>query len=169
MKKVLLAAVISLGLSTLGGVKVQAQTKIGYINSEELMSVMPEFKKADSSMQLYQRDLQKAKEDIQNELQEKQAKFIKDSATMTQAKKDIERRSLNDLYGRFVNYDDDASQQYRAKYQEVLAPIQKKALETIQTVAKENGYTFVIEKQAAIVAPPTDDLLPLVKKKLGLK
>ena len=50
-----------------------------------------------------------------------------------------------------------------------MAPIQKKAIEAIQTVAKENGYAYVISKDQLLVSPPADDILPLVKKKLGLK
>ena len=39
----------------------------------------------------------------------------------------------------------------------------------VQQVAKENGYTYVFLKDALLVSPPAEDLLPLVKKKLGLK
>jgi outer membrane protein len=42
-------------------------------------------------------------------------------------------------------------------------------MDAIQTVAKENGYTWVIAKDQLLVSPPADDILPLVKKKLGLK
>jgi outer membrane protein len=38
-------------------------------------------------------------------------------------------------------------------------------------VAKENGYTYVFNSAEGLilVAPPSDDILPLVKKKLGIK
>jgi outer membrane protein len=36
-------------------------------------------------------------------------------------------------------------------------------------VAKENGYNYVLAKEQLLVSPPADDLLPLVKKKLGIK
>jgi len=36
-------------------------------------------------------------------------------------------------------------------------------------VAKENGYAYVYTKEALLVAPTSDDLLPLVAKKLNLK
>jgi len=39
----------------------------------------------------------------------------------------------------------------------------------VQAVAKENGYTYVLTKEALLVSPPAEDILPLVKKKLGLK
>ena len=40
---------------------------------------------------------------------------------------------------------------------------------TVNTVAKEAGYTYVLNQEALLVAPPGDDLLPLVAKKLNLK
>ena len=38
----------------------------------------------------------------------------------------------------------------------------------LNTVAKENGYSYIIDASALIVSPPGDDILPLVKKKLGI-
>jgi outer membrane protein len=39
----------------------------------------------------------------------------------------------------------------------------------IEEVAKENGYTYVMPREALIVMPSTNDIGPLVIKKLGLK
>jgi len=41
--------------------------------------------------------------------------------------------------------------------------------EAVQAVAKENGYGYVFEKEALLVAPPGDDILPLVAKRLNIK
>jgi len=60
-------------------------------------------------------------------------------------------------------------QELQKKQEEYSTPIQKKALDAVQAVAKENGYTYVFVKEALLVSPPSDDLAPLVKKKLGLK
>ncbi len=57
----------------------------------------------------------------------------------------------------------------QAKQGELLQPVYNKIVTTIQAVAKENGYTYVYTKEALIVAPPGDDLLPLVAKKLNIK
>ena len=48
-------------------------------------------------------------------------------------------------------------------------PIQKKLQGAIEDVAKENGYTYVLPREALIVMPPSSDIGPLVRKKLGLK
>jgi outer membrane protein len=44
-----------------------------------------------------------------------------------------------------------------------------KAKKATTEVAKENGYSLVLDKAQLLVSPSGDDLLPLVKKKLGLK
>lgn len=168
MKKVLFATLFVMGLTVVGGLKVQAQSKIGYISVDELIGSMPEAKKADTTIEKYKEDLAKSQEDIRGEFQTKLAAYQKDSASMTQAKKDLATKELSDLYNRFQNYGQEAQQLLSLKNQEVYGPIQKKALQAVQDVAKENGYTYVIVKENLIVMPPSDDLLPLVRKKLGI-
>jgi outer membrane protein len=60
-------------------------------------------------------------------------------------------------------------QQLQQRQQELLGPINKKAYDAVQAIAKENGYGYVFEKEALLVAPPGDDILPLVAKKLNIK
>jgi outer membrane protein len=47
--------------------------------------------------------------------------------------------------------------------------VYRKVVAAINATAKENGYSYVYTKDALIVAPPADDLLPMVAKKLNLK
>jgi len=39
----------------------------------------------------------------------------------------------------------------------------------VRTVAKEKGYAYVMSKDAFLVAPDGDDMLPAVAAKLGVK
>ena len=73
------------------------------------------------------------------------------------------------MYAKLQGYNQQASQMLDQKKQELLAPVQKRAADAIQAVAKENGYVYVLEKDVLHVYPSNDDLLPLVKKKLGIK
>jgi len=81
---------------------------------------------------------------------------------------EIKRKSLVEMYQKLSNYQQQAGQLYQQKRDELIGPIQKKAVDATQTVAKENGYTYVFLKDALLVSPPAEDLLPLVKKKLGI-
>jgi outer membrane protein len=165
---VIIIFVASAGL--FGGTTLHAQTKLGYISLSELISAMPEYKKADTSMVDYQTALNQNFDDMKSEFNEKDSMLSsKDTSKYTKAQIEIKRKQLGELYLKLQGYQQQASQLYQQKQQELMAPIQKKAQETVQQVAKENGYTWVFLKDALIVSPPAEDLLPIVKKKLGLK
>jgi len=169
MKKMVLVAVLMMSLVMMGHT-TKAQGKIAYVSLQELIPSMPESKKADSALQEYQNALGQNYEDMRREYVEQDSLLqSKDTVKYTKAQLEIKKRNLLDLLQKLQNWQQTAQQMYQTKYQELIAPIQKKAVETVQAVAKESGYTYVISKEALLVSPPGDDLLPLVKKKLGLK
>jgi outer membrane protein len=169
MKKIVAIVLVATTL-TLAGNKLQAQSKFGYISLTEMITGMPEYKKADSSMVDYQSALNQNFEDMKREFSEKDSLLSsKDTAKYTKAQIEIKRKQLGELYMKLQGYQQQAGQLYQQKQQDLMAPIQKKAADIVQTVAKENGYTYVFLKDALLVSPPADDLLPLVKKKMGMK
>jgi outer membrane protein len=169
MKKIVIVLVVVMGLVLVGN-STKAQTKIGTISLAELIPNMPEYKKADTAMNEFSNALQQQYQDLVNEYQQQQTLLSsKDTAKYTSAQLEIKRKDLADLLGKLQNWQTTAQQMSQQKQQELLTPIQKKALDAIQTVAKENGYSYVISKDQLLVSPPADDLLPLVKRKLGLK
>ena len=169
MKKIFLTLLVAAGI-LLTNSSLQAQTKIGYISINELVPNMPEFKKADTSMQDYKNALSQEFEDQKRELSEQDSLLSsKDTVKYTKAQLEIKRRSLGQLYVKVQGFSQQAQEQLQQKQQELLAPIQKKALDAIQAVAKENGYTYVLQKEALYAYPAAEDLLPLVKKRLGIK
>jgi outer membrane protein len=169
MKKIVAIVLVATTL-TLTGTKLQAQTKFGYISLSEMITSMPEYKKADSSMVEYQGALNQNFEDMKREFNEKDSLLSsKDTVKYTRAQIEIKRKQLGELYLKLQGYQQQAGQLYQQKQQDLMAPIQRKASEIVQTVAKDNGYTYVFLKDALLVSPPADDLLPIVKKKLNLK
>ena len=169
MKKIVAILLVTASCGFAGS-PLQAQVKMGYISLNELITDMPEYKKADTSMVDFQNALNQNFDDMKKEFDEKNNQLSsKDTAQFTKAQLEIKRKQLGELYLKLQGYQQNASQQYQQKQQELMTPIQKKAQETVQQVAKENGYTYVFLKDALLVSPPAEDLLPLVKKKLGLK
>jgi outer membrane protein len=147
-----------------------AQSKLGYISLTELISSMPETKRADSALADFSAALNQNFEDQKREFNEQDSILSsKDTAKYTKAQLELKRKSLAEMYLKLQGYQQQAGQQYQQKQQELIAPIQKKAIDATQAVAKENGYTYVFIKDALLVSPPAEDLLPLVKKKLGVK
>ena len=168
MKKLISAIVFGISIFGLSSMAF-SQNKIGYVNTEELIGSMPEAEKATGQLQDYQTALQQQGNDYQTELQEKDSLFIKDSAKLSPAAKELRRTGLIELYQKVQGWREVMQQKLQEKQQELLIPIKNKALETIRTVAKENGYTFILDQNSVIVGPPGEDILPLVKKKLNIK
>ncbi|MEO7264992.1 MAG: OmpH family outer membrane protein [Ferruginibacter sp.] len=164
MKKLLVVAVMALGIFS-----ASAQNKIGYISTDELIGVMPEAEKADAELKEYQASLAQQGQDLMKELGEKDSLFVRDSLKLSPSMKDIKRNELIALYQRVRSWDTQAQELYQQKAQEKIAPLRQKALEAIKAVAKENGYAYILDVNAVIVAPPGDDVLNLVKKKMGIK
>ncbi len=56
------------------------------------------------------------------------------------------------------------------KKEEIYSPVLKQAEEAIKSVAKENGYSYILDTSAGAVlySQDSDNIAPLVKKKLGL-
>jgi outer membrane protein len=88
---------------------------------------------------------------------------------MNKATKDLKRNDMIALYQKVQGWQQTSQQKIGEKQQELLGPIQRKAIENIRAVAKENGYNYIFEAGTLLVSPPADDILPLVKKKLGIK
>jgi len=165
MKKIILAAVMALGIFHLS-----AQNKMGYIDTQELISLMPETGKADSTLKEYQQSLAQQGQDMGKEADEKTDKFVKDSINMNASTKDIKRKEILELYQKAQNWQQTAQEMYNQKAQSLIIPIRAKAMEAIKAVAKENGYGYVFDVSTGslLVMPPGDELLPLVKRKLGI-
>lgn len=166
MKKVILLALVA--VLSVGSVSTAVAQKFGHINTAELLAAMPETKKVQEKMQKLQDSLNTSYAELIKEYREKDSIIRVDSVKWTPAKKDIKFKEFQDLGETLQNYATLAQQYLQQKEQELVAPVQKLALEAIQTVAKTNGYTYVFTSEALLVAPPADDILPLVKKYLKI-
>jgi outer membrane protein len=170
MKRQFVAVIFIFTIGLLANaLQANAQNKIGYISLQELISAMPEYKKAQADMQEYQKALVQQGTEYQQTFVDKQKSFVGDSIKMTAAVKEVKRKELNELYIKWTNFVNQEAQQMMNQHeQELLAPIQEKAVQTSQAVAKENGYAYILPKEQLIAFPSADDILPLVFKKLNI-
>jgi len=146
-------------------------SKLGHINSADLLQMMPDIKGADSSLQNYQKQLEDQNQPMLNEYQTKVADYQKGEPTMPDAVKDVKQQEIQDLQQRIQAFQQTAQDKFQQKKEELYSPILKKAEDAIKQVAKENSYAYVFDTSAGAViyAQDSDDLMALVKKKLGLK
>lgn len=167
MKHFLTVLLISAGL-LLQNTDAKAQ-KFGYINADEVISLMPEAATFQKEIEEYQRSLYQNANDKQIAFNEALEKFTKDSATMAPSLKEVKREELIKQSVELNQQEQIIAQQMENKRQQLVMPIQKKLQEAIDAVAKENGYTYIFAREALVVVPEKDDIGPLVIKKLGLK
>jgi outer membrane protein len=170
MKKIVLIGMIA--VSVLGFTNTSAaQGKIGYINTEELMGSMPESEKASKDLNEYQNLLQQQNNDLIKELNEKDSLFVKDSSRLSEVQKKFRRDELIKLYQEVQGFNQKAQETLQNRSNELLVPIRSKAMDAIKAVAKESGFAYIIDNTSGtlLIAPPGDDILQLVKKKLGIK
>ena len=76
------------------------------------------------------------------------------------------KEKLRKLLVELQGFEQSYQQQMQQKQEELMAPVAQKANQLIADVAKANGFTYVFRKEALVVQPDADDLLPLIKKKI---
>jgi outer membrane protein len=167
MKKFLTAGMFAIMLMAAN--QLTAQTKYGYISTQELISVMPEAAKADTTVRQLQEALVQNLRDKESNLQASVDKFYKDSVSMQPAVKEVKRTELQKLYQELAGEEQRIQQQLQERQQGLMGPIYKKAMDAIQAVAKENGFSYIFERESVLVAPPSDNVLQLVATKLNIK
>ncbi|HXB33086.1 MAG TPA: OmpH family outer membrane protein [Puia sp.] len=169
----LLVLSLSLFLSTV----VSAQKKIGYINLDELIAVMTETRQARQAMKVYGDSLSRVDGGFQEEFFTKRDAFFHDSAGMDAATKEAHRRVLQKIIQDEGAFKADAKAKLDSMQQVLTIAVVAKAQEAVAAAAKANGYAYVFKKATGtedqrrdfvLIAPEGDDLLPLVKKQLGL-
>ncbi len=170
MKKLLKVALVAACMLFSVGF-ANAQAKIAYINFNTLVEQTPEYKAINTQLQTYQKQFIDVLTSMNNEYQTKAQAFQASSSTMTDAIRAQKATELQDLQKRIQDYNQTAQQQVSAKSNELSKPLIDKIRGAIEAVAKEKGYTYVIDTAQVdlIVKPEGDDLTAATKAKLGLK
>lgn len=152
-------------------VSAQKSQKLGHINFAELYEMMPGQDSIRTAFTAYQEQLQAQFQVMQTEYETKLNEYQTNLATMSNIIKQTKEKEIVDLQRRIQEFQQTAQEDLQNKEVELTAPIIEKARNAVKEVAKENGYSFVLNSTEGLVlyTEPADDLMPLVKKKLGLK
>ena len=146
--------------------------KMGRINTQELILSMNEYKDLQTQMESYQKELAAQAETIQVEFNTKYQEYQKNFETMTDAVKQLKEKELSDLQTRSQEFQQMAQQDLQKKYSDLMARIEKKAIDAINEVSKAGGYAVVFDMSAGPIIyfdeASVIDLGPEVKTKLGV-
>ena len=147
-----------------------AQNKFGYIDSQELLMLMPERKTAETDVQNFAKSLEAQLGSMTAEYQEKAQEYQSNEATYTDLVKQDKIAEITGLEQRIQAFQKNAQQSLQTKEQELLEPILAKVRQAIEDVATEGNYTYIFDKSigSILYAKESENVLSLVKKKLGL-
>jgi outer membrane protein len=174
MKKLLKVALVAVCIVFAGNL-AKAQSKVGHINLDQLVQLMPEVKTIQAQLETYNKQFQDTYTAMTGEYQSKGQAYEAQRSTMTDAVRLNKEAELSDLQKRIQAFQTDAQQKVQVKTTELSKPLFDKVRAAISQVAKEKGYGYVINSSNAqggdvlLVSPPGDDLMADVKAKLGVK
>lgn len=166
MKKIIVIFVLAAGI--FGG-SVNAQGKTGYIRVDEMVALMPELKKIDTLLAIYQQD------SLGNMYNYIYTEFLRNDSIVNDTIRTplVIRQQAAKQRGSFLedlqSWQNTANQLYEAKQGTLLQPVYEKVLKAVDDVAKEKGYTYIFNREALLVMPPGDNILPMVADKLKVK
>ena len=148
-----------------------AQDKFGHVNSQEILMAMPEFKTIqltlDTLQTQWENEMVKMREEYLTKIQEFQDK----QATMPESIKQARQSEIADLEQRIATFQQTASADLQQRHQELLTPVIEKIRKAIEEVGNENAFTYIFDLSAQSIiyqSPKSNDVTPLVKKKLGI-
>lgn len=145
--------------------------KFGHINSADLIQLMPETKKADASLEAFVRNLEGKLGGLQNDYRKKVTEFQTQERTMIDAIKETKIKDIQSLEMQIQQSQAEGQEKIAQKREALYKPILQKAEKAIKDVGKENGYDYIFDTNtgSTVYAKDAHDVMPLVKKKLGIK
>ncbi|MCB2378823.1 OmpH family outer membrane protein [Hymenobacter sp. BT635] len=173
MNKIRLAlAAAVLSFSTATTALAQAPLKIGYTSVEYVLSQMPESKQIESDLKAYSTQLEAQLKSKYSDYQAKAEAYQKGASTMTEVVRADKEKELTGLQTSIQEFQRSADQSLQQKQQTLLKPALDKLQKTIDAVAEENGYTYVLNSDGAspvlLHGPKEGDISDLVLKKMGV-
>jgi outer membrane protein len=169
MKRLLLLAAVALVAGT--STTFAQSAKFGHINSADLIQSMPQTKQADSTLKKFGESLDGQLKMMTAEYQNKVQAYQSKMDSMPEAIIAVKQKELQDLGNRIDDFRQNAQESIQTKKEELYGPILKRAEDAIKDVAKEKSYSYVFDTSSGsfLYAQESDDIMPLVKAKLGVK
>ena len=148
------------------------EIKLGHVNSQEILTIMPERTVIEKTVGDLQTQWEKELVKMREEYYAKVKEFQEKQATMPESIKSARQGEISDLEQRISTFNQTASEDLRKKQQELFTPVIDKVKKAINEVGSENGYLYIFDLSTQSIiyqSPKSNDVTPLVKKKLGLK
>ena len=163
---------IALLLLLIAPMSVFAQ-KFGHVKFAEILTVMPEYTKAQTDIQAQQKQYEDEMKRASDELTKKFTEYQQEQANLPKNIRERRQKELQELNEKGMQFQADAQQQLQKAYAEMMEPIYKKIDDAIKAVGQEGGYVYIFDLNRTDIPFVNEslstDVTPAVKGKLGLK
>jgi outer membrane protein len=167
MKKTI-AIVVLLVAMTLNQSFAQ-KTRLGHVDSQEILLALPERADAEKKVQEFARTLERRLQNMSQEYQEKVEEYQQREASMTNTEKQSFVREVNELEERIQMARQKAQDDLQKQEQELMRPMIDRVKNAIDKVGKDNGFTYIFDSSVGVILyEGGEDVGPLVKKELNL-
>ncbi len=166
MKKFILMALLVLPMS------LAAQQKFAHVNSADIIQALPDYTTAQTELQTLSKQYEDELRRMESELQTKSEDFEKNQATLPDAVKQRRQQELQEIYQRFTQYRQTASEELNKAQQNKMALISEKVGKAIKEVGTAGGYVYIMDVTSGIPfinETLSKDVTAEVKAKLGIK
>lgn len=147
--------------------------KFGHLKSTDVLTVMPEFTKAQTDIQAMQKQYEDEMKRATDELTKKYTEYQQEQANLPKNIQERRQKELQELNEKGMQFQADAQQQLQKAYAEMMEPIYKKIDDAIKAVGQEGGYVYIFDLNRTDIPFVNEslstDVTPIVKGKLGLK
>ena len=133
---------------------------------------MPERTTALNQLEKTAKELEDMLGTMQTELQTMFKEYTDKRETMSDLVRQAKEEDIQAKQQRIETFRAQSEQQLQQKQQELMKPIVEKADSAIEVVAKEQGLIYVFDISSRVVVYKSNqsvDVLPIVKKKLGIE
>lgn len=153
---------------------LKAQVKIGHTNVEELLIYMPETKTIETELKTYRGKLEEQIKVKDAYAQGKLEEYLKVRNTLSKEADQKQQQELMKLEQEINKSKQEAEYKLLNKQAELLKPVLEKIQKAIDDVAKEGGYTYILNQSNStgvatlLYKPKEHDITDKVMKKLGI-
>jgi len=170
MKKLVSLIIVVAAITLSSNTFAQSKYKLGHVDFATLYSMMPGLDSVKIVYDAYNKSLQDQFAAMQAELENKFNEYQANMSGMSDIIRSTKEAEINDLKQRLDDFNTKATQDLQNKESDLTAPIIEKARKAVEDVAKEEGYTYIFNSTEGLLlyAEPSDDIMDLVKAKLGI-
>ncbi len=168
MKNFALAAALLLSAAPAA---LAQSTKLGHIDRQKLMLMLPERKDAETKMQAFAKTLDERLKAMGAEYEAKVADAQARAEAMTQTEKEVAVREIGELEQRIQAAQQKAQEDLAKQEEELLKPMVDRTNAAIAEVAAANNFSYIFDVSTGLVLyyDKGEDIMALVKTKLGVQ